>query len=355
MPASSIDTFLASSIMIVLVLSAIAGTAKLVSPYIDDLTHKNDDERFQKLALQMLLSKGTPSNWGQTRNVVPESLGFASASSSLPYELDIDKVCRLNSQNIYSLTYSQLLESFGVDDLSFQIVMEFLFSVSINLSSTQTLENGTVYTFEVRTEKAGMPVSADLHGFCVVDDLVANNASSTSSSGFGSIQFQIPNSVNGTALAVIFAKAEANQRILAVNATSFAHNSSTPYPNSTFTRLSPLDSSLNVSLNYPNMQILTVKAFTYDYSFDLTQIAQGNQTAEYEIPRFVDSSSTVLVLTGLNGTTLWAEWVAYPQLPLQIGVDFQQSYAGEKIASFSYIVSINGVLYEFTAKFGGPV
>lgn len=136
MPASSIDTFLACSIMIVLVLSAMVSTSNTLRPSMNELLHRNYDERFQQLAQYLLLNKGAPANWGSLPNVVPESLGLADSASSLLYQLDIDKVSRLNSHNIYSLTYSQLWQSLGVSDVSFRIWIKPLFNLSTTLIST---------------------------------------------------------------------------------------------------------------------------------------------------------------------------------------------------------------------------
>jgi len=61
----------------------------------------------------------------------------------------------------------------------------------------------------------------------------------------------------------------------------------------------------------------------------------------------------IMALTGLNGSSSFAEWVSYPQLPLQVGSDFSQSIAGAKIVSQIHIVTINFALYEVATKWGG--
>lgn len=353
MPASSIDTFLACSVMIILVLSAMVGASELMTPYISGLSHRNDAERFQQLASHLLLSTGTPPNWGQMRETIPSSLGLAKANSFLPYELDIDKVSRLNSENAFSLTYPELWESLGIPDVAFQIEVRTLFELSIDLISNQTQGNETIYEFEVATRKSGMPVSADLSGYVVVKYFVDNVTSSTSSDGVGSFSVNIPNSLNGTTLIVVFAKAKANPQMVSFNVYAFGHNSATPFPNRTFLGLSPLNYVLNVSFTYPDTEILKAQVFTFNYNFSLTEEAQGDQTVEYNVPRLLDSSPMIMALTGLNGSSSFAEWVSYPQLPLQIGSDFSQSIAGAKIVSQIHIVTINSALYEVATKWGG--
>jgi hypothetical protein len=352
MPASSIDTFLACSIMIVLVLSAIVSTSNTLRPSIDELLHGNDAERFQQLAQHLLLSEGAPANWGSRYDVIPDSLGLADSASSQPYQLDIDKVSRLNNQNIYSLSYSQLWQSFGISDASFRIEIKTLFNLSTTLISTTNGVNDTTYQFEIYAEKSGAPVLAYLHSYVVVRDYVNNFASSTSSNGHSSILVTIPNSLNGTALLLTFAKAESNPQIVAYDVYTFSHNSSEPSPNRTFAELNPLNYVLNVTFTYPNEEVLKTLVFTYNYNFSLIEKNRNAQSAEYNIPRLLDASPMLLVITGLNQSTSFAEWSPYPQVPLETGADFDESTSGVKTVSFSHIVTINGALYEIVTKWG---
>jgi hypothetical protein len=101
------------------------------------------------------------------------------------------------------------------------------------------------------------------------------------------------------------------------------------------------------------MVILKAQVFTFNYNFSLVEQTRESQSAEYSIPRLLDSSPMIMVLTGYNGSSSFAEWVSYPQLPLQIGADFSQSIAGSKIVSQSHIVTINSALYEVVTKWGG--
>lgn len=339
--------------MIILALSAMLGTSKLMAPYLNDLSHRDEAERFQQLASHILLSAGTPINWGQMKDTVPNGLGFAKADSYLPYELDIDKVSRLNSGNIYSLTYSELWETLGIKDVAFQIEIKPLFELSISLISNSTLENETVYEFEIAAKKSGMPLATSLSSYIIVESFVNKVTSTTASNGVGSLTISIPNSLNGTALLLVFAKAQANPQMVSFNAYAFGHNAPSPSPNKTFTRLSPLNHVLNASLAYSTTEILKAQVFTFNYNFSLTEKAQGVQTTEYFIPKLLDASPIVMVLTGHNGSTSFAEWTSYPQLPLQIGADFNQSIAGSKIISLSHIVTIDFAFYEVLTKWGG--
>jgi len=352
MPASSIDTILACSIMIILVSSAMAITSMTLHPSLNELSHRNDIERYQQLAKYILLNPGTPSNWGSMPEVTPSSFGLASVTSLYPYQLDIDKVSRLNGENRYSITYLQLWEAFGVRDVALRIEVETLFHVSVNLVSILLGENETAYDFEILTRRSEVPVSAKLSCYVISKDYVDSLVSSTSSSGNGSVSFTIPNSANGTALLVSFAKIET--QIVAFNVYSFSHNSSTPEPNGTFMRLSPLNYTLNVSFSYPNEEVLRTQAFSYGYASELTQISRDNQTVEYGLPHLLDSSPMIIVITGFNGSSSFAEWVSYPQLPLEMGADLNGLDDASKIVSLTYAVTINFALYAFNIKFVGP-
>jgi len=352
MPASSIDTILACSIMIILASSAMAITSITLNPYLNELSHKNDIERYQQLARYILLNPGTPPNWGSTTGVVPSIFGLALANSSYSYQLDVDKVSRLNNENAYSLTYPQILEAFGVRDVALRIEIKPLFDLYVDLVSNSTEGNETTYIFRIVTKKSELPISAQLSCYVISKDYVDNVVSSTSPSGNGSVSVTIPNSANGTALLVSFAKVET--QMVAFNVYPFSHNSSTPEPKGTFMRLNPLDYTLNVSFSYPNEEVLRAQVFTYNYTFEMTQIAGNNQTAEYRFPHLLDASPMILVITGFNGSSTFAEWVSYPQLPIEMGVDLSGLDAAAKIVSLTFIVTINLALYEFTIKFVGP-
>ena len=338
--------------MIVLASSAMAITSITLNPYLNELSHKNDVERYQQLAKYILLNPGTPPNWGSAPEVIPSSFGLALANSSHPYQLDVDKVSRLNGENAYSLTYPQILEAFGVRDVALRIEVEPLFGLSVDLVSNSTEENETTYTFEITTKKSGLPISAQLSCYVVSKDYVDNVLSSTSSSGNGSVSVTIPNSANGTALLISFAKVETH--IVAFNVYSFSHDSSTPKPNRTFMRLNPLNYTLNVSFSYPNEEILRTQVFTFNYTSEMTQIAGDDQTAEYHFPRLLDASPMIMTITGSNGSSIFAEWVSYPQLPIEMGADLSGLDAAAKIVSLTFIVNVNLALYEFTMKFVGP-
>jgi hypothetical protein len=164
-----------------------------------------------------------------------------------------------------------------------------------------------------------------------------------------SISEVIPNSMNGTAILLVFAKAQSNNQIVAFNAYTFAHNSQEPLPNHTFTELNPLNYILNLTFIYPDEEVRKALVLTFNCNFSLTEKSHDGQSVEYEIPRLLDACPTALIVTGLNGSTSFAEWVSYPQLPLTFGVNFEDD-ATTDIVSFSHIVTINSALYEAVTR-----
>jgi len=133
---------------------------------------------------------------------------------------------------------------------------------------------------------------------------------------------------------------------MSFNTYSFGHNSGTPEPNKTFLQLSPLNHVLNVSFQYTSVEVSSAYVFTDNYHFNLSQTAAGSHTLEYSVPSLLEASPMILVLNGNNASTSFAEWTAYPQLPLEIGADFDDLTTRSKVVALTYVVSINSVLYE---------
>jgi hypothetical protein len=61
----------------------------------------------------------------------------------------------------------------------------------------------------------------------------------------------------------------------------------------------------------------------------------------------------IILITGSNGSSSFAEWASYPQLPLEMGADLSGLDDASKIVSLTYTVTINFALYEFNMKFAG--
>ena len=353
MPAVSVDTFFACALMVILVVSAMAATSKILYPHINSVVDDNVAERYREISKYLLLSTGTPSEWGQNDQIIPETFGLAKIGSLNSYELDIDKVSRLNSENIYAVSYAQIFTALKMSDVSFRMEIKPLFEVTISLTEAFEEANETVYQFAVATQKHGVQITSDLVCYVIAEKHLEKTYA-RASDGRTSLNITLSNNTTGPVLLVVFAKASSNSKIISFNTYSFAHNSAEPQPKGTFLRLSPLNYSLNAFLHYSEMNLSNAYALTFNYDSTLTQISQSNNYVTYGIPQFLDSSPALLILTGWNSINFFAEWVAYPQIPIQIGANFAASRTLSNVYVNTYVVMVGSTLYECTIWLGGP-
>jgi len=306
----------------------------------------NQESYLQGLADNIVTSYGIPVNWG-TAVTSPINLGLSSYNSDYLYELDINKITRLNEQNQYSLSYIEALTAAKISNIAFGLSLSQMLSVDVALSGNSTIGDVTEYTFQVIISQDARPISASLHCYILATDFTADVTNVTSSSGIGLITIEVPNSSTGPVDLIIFAQASLDQRLCAYTVYSFAHLSDSHEPNGTFLQLSPLNNTLNVQLNYSGEVITKVYAFSYAYSTNLT----STSSTTYSILDFVDNSPIVIAVQGLNNTVNFNELVSYPQIPLTFGGDFSNSSAHV----FVYTVTIDKVLYRLTLRFGDVV
>jgi len=346
MPAISIDTFFACSLIVSVALLATASLAGTMQARIDSLQDLNKDDYLSNIAEHIVTSDGTPADWGAT-GTVPSSFGLSDGDSSYLYELDIDKIGRLNNQNVYALSYFQASQAARLNNIALGISISQMLSITVTLSANSTVGDATAYTFQVTVNQASGPTSAALQCYIMAEDYLSAVSNATTSTGVGYITVEIPNDSYGPALLIVFARASFDDRITAYATYSFAHLSQEPSPNHTFLGLSPLNYTLNVEKKFPDVTIENGYAFSYGYQSNLT----STSTATYAIPEFVDKSPIVLAISGLNGTTSFVEWTAYPDIPLDFGADFANS---EKNV-FVYTVLVKETLYKLTLSLGDVV
>ena len=350
MPATSIDTFFACSIMIILALSAMAGTSMLMSPYLENLSHRDDIERYQTLGLQFLLNTGQPSDWGRTGNT-PLIFGLAKNGASNPYELDADKLSRLNNLNAFSLKYSNIWTILGVKDVAFQIAIQPIFTVNATIVSNRINGTNVDYEFEATTNKEGQPIPSYLVGYLMVDDFITNTKG-LAPDGRGNLFFEVPESYIGSAIIILFAQSTADSKIVSSNGFNFdLHNRSLSF-NEPTSELSPLNHTLFCNLS-KDADILEAKAVNLAGNFSLNFISKMDQSWEYSIPSIINSGPMALAITGNNGSSSFAEFVMYPQIPIKIGPNFDESVTGSKVSSENYVVCCNGALYEVVVRWSG--
>jgi hypothetical protein len=353
MPTVSIDTFFACSLMILLVLSAMATTSNLLYPQINNASGTGISDKYREVSKLLLLSCGKPANWGQSRHSVPNTFGLAKDDSELLYDLDIDKVTRLNNENTYGLSYAQIFAAAGLPDVSFRIEVKPVFDVTVNLTASFSGENESIYQFSVLTEKSGLSVQTELRCYLVVENYLEMPYSGYSS---GRIYFNatLSNSIVGPALLVAFAKSASNPEIVSYGIYRFAHNSAEPEPESTFLRLSPLNYTLNATFLSSTINLSSAQVLTFDRSSVLTLTENSSESATFEIPRLLGASPLVLVVSGSNSTVSFSEWTAYPQIPVQTGADFSSLKSLSDVFAYTFIVTINSAIYECMVWLGGP-
>jgi hypothetical protein len=345
-PTVSIDTFFACSLIVSVAVIATAFMVGTMHTQITSLQDLNKENYLRTIADHIVSSYGSPVDWGSTPGV-PVNFGLSANDASYSYKLDIDKISRLNSQNNYSLSYLDMSKAARMHNIALGISLSQMLSINVELSANNTAENATTYTFKVTVSQDTGSTSASLHCYAAARDFLSYVSNDTSSAGVGYVSVQIPTSSNGSALLIVFARASFDDRITAYEVYSFAHLSQEPLPNHTFFRLSPLSYTLNINKNYPDANISRGYALSYAYNSSLT--STSNTT--FAIPAIIEKSPIVLVLQGLNDTTTFSEWTAYPQLPLEAGANFANSE--ENV--FVYHVIIKETLYKLALRFGDVI
>jgi hypothetical protein len=346
MPATSIDTFFACSLLVSVALISTAFLAGTTQTQISGMQDLNKQDYLRNIAEHIVSSCGSPVDWGSSEGV-PSNFGLSAAGSSGLNELDIDKVTRLNTQSKYTLSYPQVLASAHLSKIAFGVSVSQMLQIEITLSASTLSGDATTYTFQISVSQDSGPVAADLHCYVVCSNFTFDVYNSTSSMGIGYVNVEVPNSSSGPALLLVFARTAFDGRIMGYTEYPFIHLSGNLQPNLTFLSLSAFNSSLEVNPNFPNVTLTGVYAFSYTYQSFLSMAIDGT----YQIPSFTDKGSIILVAQGSNDSVQFNEWIAYPDVPLDFGANFSQAETN----IFVYPVTINGALYKVTLRFGDVV
>jgi hypothetical protein len=309
----------------------------------------NKDSYLQAIADNIITNPGDPVNWG-TSSSVPTDFGLAASSSTTPYELDVNKITRLNSLNNYSLSFVDLENAAKLNNIALGITVSQVMTINIEQTSNSKNGNGDVsFSFAILTSIDSEPTSASLNCYVVA----ANNSPSevtgaTSGVGVGSVTVQIPSAETGNAMLIVFARASFDDRITSYATYNFLDSTQESVPSNTILTLTPFDYTLSYATNSTDLTIQNSYIFSYTYQQNLTA---GQGTNQYVIPTIIDPSPYVIVLCGYNNGAYFQEWTSYPQVPLTAGSSFEDSEQNV----FSYIVTINGVLYKVDVSFGDVV
>ncbi len=341
MPTTSIDAFFACTLLVAVALVVTASFAAAMQTNIESFQGANDQNYLKTTAEQVVGTIGVPANWGSNA-AVPSSFGLAKAGGQA-YELDIDKICRLNSHCTSALTYEVVSNATRLYNLAFNVAVAPMLSVTIQPTSNTTDGVTTTYNFQVSVAANQNPTAATLRSYIINPTQVSNITTSTSSLGQANVSFQLPNSQVGPVLFAVFAKANMDERLTAYQTYNFIHTSGQQPLNQQILNLSPLNNKLTVTANQPDTTVSKVYALSFSRQSQLT-LASGN----YTIPQYIDKSPILLAAIGTSQTVAFVEWTSYPNVPLGFGSEFANT--GQN--AFVYTVTVNDVLYKLTVTLG---
>ena len=191
MPSTSIDTFFACTIILAVALIATAFLTSTMQTSINSTQNINKDSYLKAIADHIVTNSGTPINWGISSSV-PVDFGLAAGYSPISYELDIDKVTRLNSLNNYSLSYFDMENSAKLSNIAFGVAVSQVMSINIQQSSNRTVGNAIFFTFSILTSINSEPTDANLNCYVATNNYQYSVANSTSGIGVGYLTVQIP-------------------------------------------------------------------------------------------------------------------------------------------------------------------
>lgn len=347
MPTTSVDTFFACVLMVIVVLSAMAATSNISSVIVN--SNGEGSSGISQLPTLLLLREGRPSDWGREKGSIPEVFGLADPRSYGTYDLDIDKVTRCNPQNIFSLTYAEAYAALDMPDVSFELEIKPLFDVGILQTAEYAQVNETIFQFRISTEKAGLPIQTNIKVYMFANDRFDSyNLATTNAEAW--LNVSLPATYSGSALMAVIASSVADSRIVSFASLPFASSSVQTEPDSQRLKLSPLNQAFTVSTIGTNVTVSQVFALSYSHNSTLTLVDLGNGTWLSSLPDLVDSSPMLIVALGNDGASLFSEWTSYPQIPVRFGSDFSAASAGSSVFASEYVVTIGSVIYSCVVR-----
>ena len=212
MPSTSFDTFFACTIIVAVALIATAFLCSTMQVSINSTQDINKESYLKAIADRIITNPGTPLNWGSSSGV-PADFGLAASPSTIPYELDIDKISRLNDLNNYSLSYFAMANAAKLNNIALGITVSQVMSINIEQSSNSTIGSEESFTFAISTSIDSEPTSASLHCYVVANNYLSDITNSTSNIGVGYVTVEIPSAATDNAMLIVFARASFDDRI----------------------------------------------------------------------------------------------------------------------------------------------
>jgi hypothetical protein len=341
LPATSIDTFFACTIILAAALISTAFMATTMQERIENTAAINKLSYLNAISDKIISTPGSPTNWGNS-NFTPRDFGLSTEIRTNNNEIDPNKINKLSSN---AISYYELEESTHLYDLALGIQIKQILTIEINQISNNTINNVTNYLFTVRTTINSRPISAILHAYPIANNEVPQSTNITSETGLCTLTTQIPETEISNAIIVIFARATFDERITSFTVYNFNQSNQEFTPNGNIITInSPIDNQINWVSNTTSITIQKGKVYSFDYTKNIT-ILQG--TNQYTIPKIIEPSPKIIVLQGNINGTFFQEWTSDPAI-FSIGSDFKST---EKNL-FPYIVLIGKNLYKIEISFG---
>jgi hypothetical protein len=318
-------------------------TAGALQTQINGTQDINEDTYLKAIADHLVFSPGYPSNWG-LQTGLPQEFGLAKANAAGAYELDIDKVSRLNNQNIFALSYFDIITRSKINNVALSVELNQVMDITLQKISASPIGSNTSFSLSIYTAINSKPTSSSVHLYAVGNGYLNEANAITSDEGLAESTMQVPTNQLADSLLVAFAQASFDNRITSYAVYNFSSEKQESTPTEDFLQLSPLNNDLYLNATRAaGYQTLNGYVFTYSQHQSLTIV-------DYQcaLPCFLDRSPCVIVLFGVKASVLSVEWTAYPQVPLSTG----SSFSGTAQSVFSYLVIVNGVLYHLEISLG---
>jgi hypothetical protein len=203
-PSTAFDTFFACTIIVAAVLIATAFLGVTLQARIAGTDDTNKDNYLKAIADRMITYSGNPYDWGLGTDV-PADFGLARYSSEYAYQLDIDKVSRLNRQNNNVLSYVDLVDSAKLNNMSLAISVKQVMDLSVKQLNAYIIDDVSYVELSLTASINSRPISARLNCYLVADSYLYNVSAVIPSSGSYTLTVHVPTSKVEDAFVIVFA------------------------------------------------------------------------------------------------------------------------------------------------------
>jgi hypothetical protein len=241
----------------------------------------NKDSYLKALADHIVVYPGSPTGWGQ-ESAVPVDFGLAKYPSNGAFQLDIDKVSRLNRLNANALSYVELLNAVKLNNMSLGISVSQVMDLEIGQSGTHAVDGLTYADLSIATSINTKPVSAQLNCYVIANGYFYNASAAVPSSGSYTLTVHIPTDAIDGSYVVAFARSTFDERITSYAVYSIASGKQEIQPSSNGLLLSPQNYRLSFT-QAPDVNVQNIYALTYNYNSNEVAF-EGSSCA---IPRLV--------------------------------------------------------------------